>query len=94
MRWSPPKVLIKEMSINTSVYEKFRKIISEQNKKVQQQEEKVRRQEEKARQLKHTRGRKSTPYQAERTRKTSTVGTEGTGKTGKGIGTSTQEGTA
>ena len=40
------------MSVNTSVYEKFRKIISEQNKNVQQQEEKVRRHEEKARQLK------------------------------------------
>ena len=40
------------MSISNNTYEKFRKIISDQNKKIRQQEEKIRRQEEKARQLK------------------------------------------
>ena len=40
------------MSISNNTYEKFRKIISDQNKKIQQQEEKIRRQEEKTRLLK------------------------------------------
>ena len=39
-------------NIKNNTYEKFRKIIADQNKKIQQQEEKIRRQEEKARQLK------------------------------------------
>ena len=30
------------MSISNNTYEKFRKIISDQNKKIQQQEEKIR----------------------------------------------------
>ena len=39
-------------NVNDNVYEKFKKVIAEQNKKIRQQEEKIRRQEEKVRQLK------------------------------------------
>ena len=35
------------MSVNRSAYEKFQKIILEQNKKIRQQEEKLQREEEK-----------------------------------------------
>ena len=65
-------------NVNENVYEKFKKVIAEQNK-IRQQEDSLTRRKNPP--VKTARRRKSPPYQTERTRKTSTIKTTGTGET-------------
>ena len=73
----------KEMRVNTSVYEKFQKIILEQNKKIRQQEGKLQREEEKQRRLKQQEQEKIQRLEQPRTGENSATQAERAGETRK-----------